>query len=333
MKPPRTILVSIALGLLGLLTAASQAHAQTALASPTLYRLDRGSTYQSGCFEPCLCPMLEQATVRGTLRLAPAGSDWLYDSYKVSEVNWTVAFGNSELRITGSGTYIIGGEFARVHRLELDLAVGDEPVQHFDSGLIPSSAAFPAIDVAVSIHGQYCFDTVIHVVMAPVPLDQIHLYKLQSDTTFQRGCFGFCDCLLGEELPVTGTFNLVDLDPTAKFREFAVVDVRWWVGAADATALARLPIRGYGTYRIGVESSSVHQLALDLYVGREPLTRYDSGLVVPITRFPRIDADISIGGLTCYDTLIQVHAMPRHRGWARIAPEVGAADPVVEVVE
>lgn len=334
MKPPRTILVAIALALPALLMiAAGQAHAQTALTSPTLYRLDRGSTYQSGCFEPCLCPMLEQAPVRGTLRLAPAGSDWLYDYYKVSEVNWTVAFGDSDLRITGSGTYTIGGEFALLHRLELDLAVGDDPVQHFDSGLIPASAAFPAIDVAVSIHGQYCFDTVLHVVTTPVPLDQIHLYRLLSDTTFQRGCFGLCDCLLGEEQPVTGTFNLVELEPTAKFREFAVVDARWWVGAADATALVRAPIRGFGTYRIGVESAWLHRLALDLYVGKEPLTHYDSGLVAPATRFPRIDADISIGGLTCYDTLIRVHAVPRRRGWARTAPESAAPEPMAEAAE
>ncbi|MEK7799209.1 MAG: hypothetical protein AAB297_05230 [Acidobacteriota bacterium] len=101
MKPPRTILASISLALLGLLIAAGQAHAQTALTSPTLYRLDRGSSYQSGCFDPCLCPMLEQAAVRGTLRLVPAGSDWLYDYYKVTDVNWTVAFSSSELRITG----------------------------------------------------------------------------------------------------------------------------------------------------------------------------------------------------------------------------------------
>lgn len=300
--------------------AAGQAHAQTALTSPTLYRLDRGSTYQSGCFEPCLCPLLEQATVRGTLRLSPAGSDWLYDYYKVSNVNWTAAFGNSELRITGSGTYTMGREFALVHRLEMDLAVGDNPVQHFESGPVPVNAAFPAIDVAISLHGQYCFDTVIHVVTTPVPLDQIHLYRLLSDTTFQRGCFSICDCLLGEEQPVAGTFLLVDLDETPKFREFAVVDVRWSVGAAAGTTLARTPIRGFGMYRIGFESDWLHRLALDLFIGREPLTHYDSGLVAPTTRFPRIDADISIGGLTCYDTLIRVHAVPRRRGWARTAP-------------
>ncbi|MEK7282203.1 MAG: hypothetical protein AAB249_00205, partial [Acidobacteriota bacterium] len=270
--------------------------------------------------------MLEQAAVRGTLRLAPAGSDWRYDYYKVSDVNWTVAFGNSELRITGSGTYTIGGEFALVHRRELDLAVGDNPVQHFDSGRIPVSAAFPAIDVAVSLHGQYCFDTVIHVVTTPVPLDQIHLYRLLSDTTFQRGCFGLCDCLLGEEQPVAGTFLLVDLDETPKFREFAIVDVRWSVGAAAGTTLARTPIRGFGMYRIGVESAWLHRLALDLFVGREPLTHYDSGLVAPTTRFPRIDADISIGGLTCYDTLIRVHAGPRRKArprgrWSRWSSE------------
>jgi hypothetical protein len=86
-------------------------------------------------------------------------------------------------------------------------------------------------------------------------------------------------------------------------------------------------------YRIGGEFALQHQLGLDLFVGDEPLTHYDSGLDVPTTRFPRIDADISIGDLTCYDTLIRVHAAPRHRRWTRLGTAGATADPTGEMTE
>ncbi len=193
------------------------------------------------------------------MSLAPAGSDWLYDYYTVTDVNWTAATGDPELRITGTGKYTIGGEFALVHRLELNLAVGNNLVEHFDSGSIPVNSQFPAINITVSIHGQYCFDTILAVLATPVPPERIHPYRLLSDTTFQRGCFDFCDCLLGEEQPVAGTFKLVELDPTALYRELAVVDVRWRVASADATMTTGSPVRGFGMYRIGGEFALQHQ--------------------------------------------------------------------------
>lgn len=318
MRMMRTFAAFVPVAFIAVLLSAGDLGAQTALTSPTLYRLDKGSGYQSGCFEPCLCPLLEQVAMRGTMSLVPAGSDWLYDYYKVTDVNWTASTGDPELRITGTGKYTIGGEFALVHRLELDLVVGNNLVEHFDSGLIPVRAQFPAISITVSIHGQFCFDTVLAVQATPVPLNQIHPYRLLSDTTFQRGCFGFCDCLVGEELPVAGTFRLVELDPTPLYREFAVVDVHWRVQQTDGSMLTGTPVRGFGMYRIGGEVALLHQIGLDLFVGDEPLTHYDSGLDPPTTRFPRLDADLSIGDLTCYDTLIRLHAAPRHRRWARV---------------
>lgn len=317
MRIVRTSAAFVAVAVVSILMSAGDLRAQSALASPTIYRLDKGSAYQSGCFEPCLCPLLEQVAVRGTMTLTPAGSDWLYDYYQVTDVNWTASIGDPELRITGSGKYTIGGEFALVHRLELDLVVGNNLVEHFDSGQIPVASPFPAVNITVSIHGQFCFDTVIVVQASPVPLTQIHPYRLLSGTTFQRGCFGMCDCLTGAEQPVAGTFRLVELVPTPLYREFAVVDVRWRVGQADGSMVSGTPVRGFGMYRIGGEVALLHQIGLDLFVGDEPLTHYDSGLDPPTTRFPRIDTDMSIGDLSCYDTLIRLHAAPRQRRWGR----------------
>jgi hypothetical protein len=116
---------------------AGEASAQVAIDAPTIYRLNPASSFQRGCFPPCLCPIGLGEGVRGTLVLAASGFDGLFNNYTVTDVNWTVTLGDQELRVTGSGTYKVGGEFAVQQQLGLDLKVGDDPVQHFDSGLVP----------------------------------------------------------------------------------------------------------------------------------------------------------------------------------------------------
>jgi hypothetical protein len=290
------------------------ADAQTDATRPVLYRLEKGSTYQFGCFEPCLCPILDAVPVRGTFVLTFAGFDGLFTTYKVTDVNWTASLGDPELRITGSGTYTTGGEFAVQQRLVLDLKVGDQPVEHFDSGLVTGSRVpFPGIDLRVSIHGEYCFDTVIEVNALPVPPDQIHPYRLGPSSTFTRGCFDPCDCPVGAPQPIDGTFALVDLRQDPLFTEFAVVDVRWVVSSSDGTTATGIPVRGFGTYRFGGEVAVQQQLALDLTVGAEDPAHFDSGLVAGGAGFPRIDTTISINGAVCFDTVIDVHARPLRR--------------------
>ncbi len=290
------------------------AGAQTDATRPAVYRLEKGSTYQYGCFAPCLCPILAEVPVRGTFVLTFAGFDGLFTTYKVTDVNWTASLGDPELRITGSGTYTTGGEFAVQQRLELDLKVGDQPVEHFDSGLVTGSRVpFPGIDLRVSIHGEFCFDTVIEVNALPVPPDQIHPYRLGPASTFTRGCFDPCDCLPGTPQPIGGTFALVDLRQDPLFTELAVVDVRWLVSSSDGATATGIPVRGFGTYRYGGEFIVEQRLALDLKVADEDLTHFDSGLVPGGGTFPRIDSTISVNGVYCFDTVIDVHARPKRR--------------------
>jgi hypothetical protein len=301
--------------------------AQTAVSAPQIYRLDKDSTFQRGCFEPCLCPIMERAVVRGTFVLTPAGSDPLFSNFKITDVNWTVAFGDPELRVTGSGTYSIGGEFALEQRLVMDLKVGDGPVEHFDSGRVFGEARFPAINIGISIHGRYCFDTVIEVNASPVPPDQVRPYRLLPGSTFQRGCFDPCDCLLEESRPIGGVFSLVPLQSTPQVAEFAVVNVKWLVGTSRGAAGSGIAVRGFGTYRHGGEVAAEQRLTLDLLVGSDALTRYDSGVVPSGARFPRIDALVSIHGGVCFDTLIDVRAAPRRTTGFRIPPPELLVDP------
>lgn len=303
------------------------ASAQVAVSAPQIYRLDKDSAFQRGCFEPCLCPIMQRAAARGTFVLTPAGSDPLFSIFKITDVNWTVAFGDPEVRITGSGTYRIGGEFALEQRLEMDLKVGDGPVEHFDSGRVFGEARFPAIDLGISIHGRYCLDTAIDVKASPVPPDQIRPYRMLPGSSFQRGCFDPCDCPLEESRPIGGVFSLVPLQTTPSFAEFAVVNVKWMVGPADRVAGSGLAVRGFGTYRHGGDVTPGQRLTLDLLVGSDPLTRYDSGVVPSGDRFPRIAALVSIHGGVCFDTLIDVHAAPRRTTGFRIPPPALLVEP------
>jgi len=311
----RHLRIGVALLTLGLvaLSVAPAAAETNPLGGPAIYRLDKDSTYQQGCFAPCECPLLEEVPVRGTFVLTPAGSDPLFTYFKITDVNWTVSLGDRGLRITGSGTYKIGGEFALQQQLSLNLEVGDEATQHFDSGLVAGPAPFPVIAVAVSIHGKFCFDTVFRVKASPVPPDQIYPYRLLSESTFQRGCFDPCLCPVGETRPIRGTFALVPLQQNPLFTELAVVNVDWLATPLSIGSGTEIPVRGFGIYRYGGEVAAEQQLALDLTVGQEPLTHYDSGVVAGGQNFPRIDVLISINGAYCFDTLIDVHAAPRKK--------------------
>ena len=94
-----------ALALLALVAATRSAGAGTADdPTPTLYRLNQGSTYEQGCFGPCLCPVLIDAPVKGTFALTPAGSDGLFNTYAVTDVNWVVPIDGSDTIVSGSGT-------------------------------------------------------------------------------------------------------------------------------------------------------------------------------------------------------------------------------------
>ena len=142
---------------------------------------------------------------------------------------------------------------------------------------------------------------------SPVPLAQIRPYRLLAGSTFQRGCFGACDCAVGPLEPIFGTFALVPLGATPVSREFAVVNVRWRV--VEPSGLL-VPVRGTGRYEIEGEFAVQQRLTALLTVGGENPTQFDSGLVAGGGDFPRIDVRISVSGAICFDTVMDIHAAP-----------------------
>jgi hypothetical protein len=147
-----------------------------ATAPPTcaLYALGEGSQVQEGCFAPCLCVMATTDDLHGFLVLRPLErnpADFMRH-FQVLWVRWTYDLATHEPRlVTGSGTYDVGGEILIGQHLALDLAVGDEPLTHYDSGVVAGgsdAALFPPIDIAISRNDRFCYDRVFTLHAKPV---------------------------------------------------------------------------------------------------------------------------------------------------------------------
>jgi N-acetylneuraminic acid mutarotase len=130
------------------------------------YRLLSGSTFSRGCFPPCLCPIFTTDSIQGTFVLTFTRMDGLFDYYAITDVNWTVTIVGQERRISGSGLFQIGGEFALQQRLRLDLTMEGQ-TNTFDSGLVPTVDLGPEIDAIVSVHRLVCLDTAIKIHSRP----------------------------------------------------------------------------------------------------------------------------------------------------------------------
>ena len=315
----RPFALIVVLSLLALAAGISPLAAQT---DPVVYRLDKGSTFQRGCFPPCLCPVMQTGTERGTFLLTHVGSDPMFENYRVDEVNWTVSSAGQELRVTGSGTYRVGGEFAVQQQLVLDLKVGDNPVERFDSGLRVGGGEFPRITIPISIHGQVCFDTFFNLTASPVPLSEIRTYRLTSQSSYQSGCVSPCDCPVIES-PIRGGLTLIPVDRGPLFAEFSVTQVSWLV-SPDPTGAdpVGLPVTGFGTYRIEGEVASQQRMALELKLGQDSPVLFDSGLVPGGGEFPRVDIVISRMVSTCLTTAFEIHTKPTRM--RAIAPDADA---------
>ncbi len=139
--------------------AASTAHASIVMR----YEIVSPSSYAQGCYEPCACPIWSSEDVRGSFELRFVGSDPVFAHYAVRGFELIVLAGDRERRLSGAGTYDLGGEVAYLHRMELDLSTDGGPPEHFYSETAPAERAPEQIDIDLSIHGFFCFDTGLYV--------------------------------------------------------------------------------------------------------------------------------------------------------------------------
>ena len=134
----------------------------------TLYQLSADSTYQEGCVGPCMCPVTIPRMMSGTFKLIPIDPVAFYNRYSLDEISWTVINSDETVAhtITGFGIYQIGGEFARMHQLTLELSIDNGDLTHFDSGLVVDGAKFPVISIPVD-RGTSCYDIMMYTNAVP----------------------------------------------------------------------------------------------------------------------------------------------------------------------
>ena len=165
---PGAIVVRAALSVVVLAASILQIRAQASPRPPFPidYDLAPESRYEEGCFAPCMCPILLQDGVKGGFTLNFAGFEAPYIVYDVTDISWSV--GSLGRTFTGSGRYPIGWRGTALQQLQVDLSEnGGAPIK-FDSGLVPVTAQFPSIDIAISQNGFYCHDKAFYLKAKPV---------------------------------------------------------------------------------------------------------------------------------------------------------------------
>ncbi len=283
----------------------------------TVYRMSERATFQEGCFPPCLCPIFNEQPATGTMKLVyHGGPTTSLHTYSVEDVSWRVIDSDGSLRpIVGRGKYTIGSPnnlTVMQQRMELDLVVGDDPPEHFDSGWV-AVGDMSRIHVLVSIHGMFCWDRVVVIDADRVPREGVTPYALQPGSTYEHGCCRTspCDCACFGPVPMDGGFGLLPLSDNSLFREFAVLNVAWHVISPSVNQT--IPIRGHGFYWVGGEFAARHRLSLELWVSNAGPSHFDSGWVVGGGPFPAIDILVSQRGMdpaACVDTILHVVAKP-----------------------
>ena len=223
------------LALLTMLGLANAARGQ--VLDPIQYELYPGSRFEFGCSGPCECPIFFSGPMKGSFTFYRTSVDPLFTHYALLNIMWEYPIGDSVttriVRVTGHGTYDIGGEVALTQRMTLDVSFDGGLAQHFDSGLVPTRVPFPAIDIEARSNPTGCFDSTLHVVAAP-------------------SGFAGVEPLPGRRLlwnalpnPTSGSVEVLFTPPVAEHASVDVVDVR---GRIVAT-LMNGPV-GNGEYRL-----------------------------------------------------------------------------------
>ena len=154
---------------IALATLASPRPAAAQVLDPIQYTLFKSANFGYGCDGPCACPFVFSGSLDGSFTFYRTSVDPLYTHYALLNILWHYPVpGTGKIAtLTGHGTYDIGGEVANMQRMQLDVVTDGVLAQHFDSGLVPARAIFPAIDIDVRVAVNVCIDSVLHVVAGP----------------------------------------------------------------------------------------------------------------------------------------------------------------------
>jgi hypothetical protein len=132
----------------------------------TYYNLG-GTTYQEGCFPPCLCPLLVPRKVAGKFALVLLEKDAFVTRYSVVDLGGYIqgpTFGSNLRRIPfdGNGDYsiIMGLGPLPAQSMTLYLEIDGVTEAPFTSGNVFGLVPFGQIQLTLSQNGMVCFDKV-----------------------------------------------------------------------------------------------------------------------------------------------------------------------------
>lgn len=293
-----------------------------------VYRLESPSRYQNACFDPCDCFVDIRSAVSGTMILTRVPSiERNSRRYEVSDVNWRIEIGGSDVLVRGRGVYTwypsLGALTVLAHRLVLDLRLGEDgPVQHFDSEIVAGASvgAFPPISITIDMNNQVCADQVFTIDATPVPESRILHYWLDRDSSYQQGCLEPCLCPIWLPIPIDGSFAMVQLPPRPDTPEVAEWGVTRMVmhPASNLSPISpptNASAAGSGLYRITPTNTDPfhHRLLVSLETRAGGAREYDSGWVglnPGSNALPPADLDIAIAlnGFYCYDEVFSISA-------------------------
>lgn len=140
-------------------------------------------------------------------------------------------------------------------------------------------------------------------------LDRTTLYRLERTSTFKKGCFEPCMCPMQETALLKGTFRLTLITVGNVHDFYEVTGVRFKVQRSNGEVIE---ITGSGTYAVSTIADN-QRMDLTLVVGNDPPTAFHSGDVPGGAAFPRIALPVSINGMFCLDTVLDLRAKPARR--------------------
>ena len=150
----------------------------TSIFPGTPYIVD-GDGFAHGCFDPCDCPLAFTPDLSGSFSLVPRFIIPLVDKggpddpiialpFDVNDVELIVGNPRGVHQLwTGSGTYVQYNTPKHEHQMQLDLTNDGQTFLHFDSGVVPNETALPQINIAISLNGMVCVDSVYYINAAP----------------------------------------------------------------------------------------------------------------------------------------------------------------------
>ena len=148
------------------------ASAPSSAQSSVFYRLVADSEFfHEFCVGPCDCPydaIVAPMSGAFTLTFVESGPD--FDTYDLTGLSWVADVARGYGRISGDGTYRIGGAGDAMHQIQLDLIGDDGTPVTFDSGLIAVHPEYPFPQIAFTLITQptVCNQLTLTIVAAPV---------------------------------------------------------------------------------------------------------------------------------------------------------------------